>query len=159
MSYSKYNFQFFLILSNSRFESLCLMSSRLSYFFLPRANAISNFAKPRSLINIRVAMMVNPLSWDFRSNFLSSLRVSKSLRSRFGVWLLQVPNIYSVTCMFITHNSLLRKTQCASAIFAFPSRIYFISVPNNCIPATYFSRKAYSNDAFLFLILMLDFNL
>src|SRR5258706_1179210 len=77
-----FHYQVNFILLSSRFTSFSLMLSRLSWVFFPRPMAISSLARPRSLINNRVGIRVNPFSSTFASNLLNSDFFKRSFRSR-----------------------------------------------------------------------------
>ena len=119
------------------------------------AKAIFTLANPRSLIKRLRGTMVRPEVLTSFCSFLSSRRFINNFRSALGLWLKWEACEYSSTCILITKSSPLSlNSQKLCVMAAFPSRMDFISVPTNTIPATYVSKNSYSNLAFLFLMLM-----
>src|SRR5690606_1438892 len=111
------------------------MSCRLSYDFLPRANASSTFALPSEKY-IDSGTRLSPVSLSFPVSRSISRRCSSSLRERRGSWLVHVPCVYSGMWTLRSHTSPSSIVAKASASEAFPCRRLFTSVPVSTMPVS-----------------------
>src|SRR5690606_37258155 len=122
----------------SRLSCFSRSACRLSYSFLPRASAISTFARPSRKYSAS-GTIVCPFSRDFDSRRRISSLCRSSLRLRRGAWLFHVPSVYSGMWTFSSHASPWSTATYPATSDARPMRSALASVPDRTIPASYTS--------------------